>query len=148
MARYRAGDNTSAIRLLDVESAKPVPLEIPNVLEAVQWLPDAIRLPLPHLKDAGDRSQPPGPVSSSRDIAGRAIELLYRQPTKSENPRLAQGGGPSGTLSRDGRWLLLSYWLDSGTNDLWLASFDEYPAEGRARVPSRQRGKTDAPTAP
>lgn len=126
---YRPGDNTSAIRLLDVESAKPVALEIPNVLEAVQWLPDASGFVYHHLKDARDPYSRQGMFHRLGTSPGDD-QVLYRQPAKSENPRLAQGGGPSGTISRDGRWLLLSYWLDSGTNDLWIASFDEYRRSG------------------
>jgi prolyl oligopeptidase len=126
---YRPGDNTSSVRLLEVESLKPVPLDIANVLEAVQWLPDASGFIYHNLRDARDPDSRQGRFHRLGTPAS-ADQTLYRQFTKAENPKLAQGGGPSGTISRDGRWLLLSYWLDSGTNDLWLSNFEEYRRQG------------------
>src|SRR4029079_615928 len=38
--------------------------------------------------------------------------------------------GPFGYLSRDGRWLILGYWTDTKSNDLWMVNFDEYRKTG------------------
>src|SRR6185503_9047848 len=38
--------------------------------------------------------------------------------------------GPFGHLSRDGHWLVLGYWRDTHSNDLWVADFDRYLQTG------------------
>ena len=134
---FRPADNASALLLLDVESASPLPLEIAGVLEAVQWLPDGTGFIYHSLKDPRDPYSRQG-LFHRMGTPPSADQVLYRQVAPAENARLAPGGGPSGTLSRDGRWLLLSYCLDAGTNDIWLSRFDEYPQKGAraARVVS------------
>ncbi len=57
--------------------------------------------------------------------------LLFRQFTKEENAKLATTWGPFASLSRDGRWLVLGYWIDTKSNDLWLVDFDRFLATGR-----------------
>src|SRR6185295_6122864 len=37
---YHTGDVSPMLHLLDVDSATLLPLEIPNVPDAIQWLPD------------------------------------------------------------------------------------------------------------
>jgi prolyl oligopeptidase len=62
--------------------------------------------------------------------------VLFRQFTREENAALATTWGPFGSLSRDGRWLLLGYWIDTKSTDVWLADFDQYRKTGRLdRVP-------------
>jgi hypothetical protein len=39
--------------------------------------------------------------------------VLFKQFTKTENEALSTTWGPFGSLSRDGRWLVLGYWLDT-----------------------------------
>ena len=39
--------------------------------------------------------------------------MLFRQFTRDENETLATTWGPFGALSRDGRWLVLGYWIDT-----------------------------------
>ncbi len=126
---FRQADNASALLLLDVESASPLPLEIAGVQEAAQWLPDGSGFIYHNLRDARDPSSRQG-LFHRLGTPPSADEILYRQVTQAENQRPAPGGGPSGTLSRDGRWLLLSYHLDAGANDVWLARFHEYRQKG------------------
>ena len=134
---FRQADNASALLLLDVASASPLPLEIAGVQEAPQWLPDGTGFIYHSLKDPRDPYSRQG-LFHRMGTPPSADQVLYRQVAPAENARLALGGGPSGTLSRDGRWLLLSYHLDAGTNDIWLSRFDEYRQKGAraARVVS------------
>src|SRR6185436_7880900 len=60
-----------------------------------------------------------------------ADALLFRQFTKAENEALATTWGPFGSLSHDGRWLVLGYWIDTKSNDLWLVDFDRFLKTGR-----------------
>ena len=64
------------------------------------------------------------------DDASRDV-VLFRQFTRAENPKLATTWGPFGTLSRDGRWLVLGYWIDTKSNDLWLVDFQRFLRTGR-----------------
>jgi prolyl oligopeptidase len=127
---FQAGDRVTTLRMMDVESGRPLSLEIPNTLQGVQWLPDGSGFVYQNLKDPQDPFTRQGLFHRmGTDPASDA--LLYRQFTKTESPRLAQTGGPSGTLSRDGRWLVLSYWIDASSNDLWLADFADFRRRGR-----------------
>jgi prolyl oligopeptidase len=122
-------EELTTTRLLDVETAQPLALQIPNVLHEVQWRPDGSGFLYHSLRNAIDRSSRQG-AFHRMDTPLESDKVLYRQVTAKENPRLAQSGGPSGTLSRDGRWILLAYWLTPSSNDVWLARFDEFLAKG------------------
>lgn len=127
---YRAADPGSTLHLVDVERAKPLALEIRNSPQGPQWLPDGSGFVYQNLKDASD--------PYSRQVmfhrvgtqpAGDAV--LFRQFTSAENPTLASTGGPFATLSRDGRWLVIGYHVNAGSNDLWLADFGAFRRTGR-----------------
>ena len=57
--------------------------------------------------------------------------LLFRQFTAAENAKLATTWGPFGSLSEDGRWLLLGYWIDTKSNDMWLVDFSAFLKTGK-----------------
>ncbi len=46
-------------------------------------------------------------------------------------PSWRRRGDPFGSLSRDGRWLVLGYWIDTKSNDLWLVDFDRFLKSGK-----------------
>ena len=56
--------------------------------------------------------------------------VLFRQFTREENEKLATTWGPTGALSRDGRWLVLGYWTGTDSNDLWLVDFEQWRRTG------------------
>jgi prolyl oligopeptidase len=126
---YRAGDVDGALRVMDVETGRPTPLEIRGSPHAVQWLPDSSGFIYQRLGNPADRatnrvlfhhlgSDPSGDV------------LLHRQ----VSPVGSSGAGsfePFATLSRDGRWLLAGYWITPTSNDLWVVSFDAFRRTGR-----------------
>lgn len=127
---YRAGDENTTLHLLDVETGTKLPLEIPNKVQAPEWLPDDSGFVYQNLADPANPYS--GQVLFHRmgsDPAGDPV--LFRQFTREENEKLSTTWGPSGTLSRDGRWLVLGYWTDTRSNDLWLASFDDFLETGR-----------------
>lgn len=126
---YRAGDENTTLHLLDVDSGTTLPLEIPNKVQAPEWLPDDSGFVYQNLKDPSNPYS--GQVLFHRigsDPAGDPV--LFRQFTRDENEKLATTWGPSASLSRDGQWLLLGYWVDTRSNDLWLANFDDYLRTG------------------
>ena len=132
---YRAGDENTTLHLMEVDSGKTRPLEIPNKTQAPDWLPDGSGFVYQNLKDPKDPYT--GQVRFHRVGTAPADDpLLFRQFTKEENEQLATTWGPASTLSRDGRWLQLGYWVDTRSNDLWLVNFDLFRKTGRIdRIP-------------
>jgi len=127
---YRAGDENSTLHLLDVDTGQVLPLEIPDKTQAPDWLPDGSGFVYQNLKDPKDPYS--GQILFHRIGAEPSRDtLLFRQYTKEENATLATTWGPFGNLSRDGRWLLLGYWNDTKSNDLWLVNFDQFLKTGK-----------------
>ena len=127
---YQAGDENTTLHLMEVDSGKILPLEIPNKTQAPDWMPDGSGFLYQNLKDAKDPYS--GRVLFHRvgtEVA--ADPILFRQYTKEENEKLATTWGPGGSLSRDGRWLTLVYWTGTRSNDLWVADFQQYLATGK-----------------
>ena len=127
---YRAGDENTTLHVMDVDAGRALPLEIPNKTQAANWLPDGSGFVYQNLKNPKDPYS--GQVLFHR--MGRNIAtdvLLDRQLTTSENAKLATTWGPFASLSRDGHWLVLGYWIDTKSNDLWVANFDDVLRTGR-----------------
>jgi len=126
---YRAGDEITTLNLLDVDSGETLPTTIPNRVDGAQWLPDGSGFVYRNLKDP--KNPYSGQVMFHRlgtDVAGDRV--LFRQFTKDEDEKLAATWGPSGRLSRDGKWLVLWYFTSTNSNDLWVADFERYLATG------------------
>ena len=128
---YRAGDENTTLHLLDVDTAQGrCRFEIPSKTQAPDWLPDGSGFVYQNLKNAKDPYS--GQVLFHR--MGRIVSrdaVLFRQFTRAENEKLATTWGPFGSLSRDGRWLVLGYWVDTKSNDLWLVDFERFLRTGR-----------------
>jgi len=126
---YTAGDENTTLHLLDIGSGTTLPLAIPNRTDAPHWLPDGSGFVYRNLKD------PQNPYSGQvmfhrlgSDVASDAV--LFRQFTREENAQLATTWGPHGSLSRDGRWLVLGYFTGVRSNDLWVVDFQQYLQTG------------------
>jgi prolyl oligopeptidase len=127
---YRAGDENTTLHLMEVETGKNLPLEIPNKTQAPDWLPDGSGFVYQNLEDAKDPYS--GRVLFHRMGSSPSDDVvLFRQFTKDENEKLATTWGPFGSLSHDGRWVLLGYWIDTRSNDLWLLDFDQFRRTGK-----------------
>lgn len=127
---YKAGDENTTLHLMEVDSGKLLPLEIPNKTQAPDWLPDGSGFLYQNLANPKDPYS--GRVLFHRmgtEVAADAV--LFRQYTREENEKLATTWGPGGSLSRDGRWLTLVYWTGTRSNDLWVADFQQYLATGK-----------------
>jgi prolyl oligopeptidase len=130
---YQTGDSQPTLHLMDVDTAKALPLQIPNVPDAVQWVHDGSGFFYQTEDERGRRAlfhrlgNPPG-----------ADRLVYERAAPVPGDDLSDHWGPFGTLSADGRWIVLGHWEDPTANDLWLADFDEVRKTGKlvARVVS------------
>ena len=126
---YRAGDENTTLHIVDVDTDATEALEIPNKTQAPDWMPDGSGFVYQNLKNPKDPYS--GQVLFHRKGTPVSRDaLLFRQYTKAENEKLATTWGPFGTLSRDGHWLVLGYWTDTKSNDLWLANFDRFLKTG------------------
>ena len=128
----RDGAPVATLRLLDIDGAAAVstrPLEIPNVVQDPQWLADGTGLLYHSLRDPADPFSRQGAFHriGTKPASDAVLYRNVRQPAQT-----TPGGGPSGSLSRDGRWIVLSYWRTPDTNDLWIAPFDEFLRKGSA----------------
>jgi prolyl oligopeptidase len=127
---YRSGDENTTLHLMEVDSAKVLALQIPNKTQSPDWLPDGSGFVYQNLKNAKDPYS--GQVLFHRMGTDPAKDpVLFRQFTKEENAKLATTWGPFGSLSRDGKWLLLGYYVDTKSNDAWLVNFDDFRKTGK-----------------
>ena len=127
---YKAGDENTTLHLIEVDTGNRLPLEIPNKTQGPDWLPDGSGFVYQNLQDP--KNPYTGQVMFHR--MGEAVSkdaMLFRQFTKAENEKLSTTWGPWGSLSRDGRWLLLGYWVDTKSDDLWLVDFDRFRKTGK-----------------
>ena len=130
---YQTGDSQPTLHLMAVDGARTLPLEILNVPEAVQWLPDGSGFFYQIDDERGRR----GMLHRLGDRPG-SDRLVYEQAAPAGGQDLPDHWGPFGTLSADGRWIVLGHWEDPTANDLWLADFDAVRKSGKlmARVVS------------
>ena len=129
---YRAGDENTELRLLEVDSGRALADVVPNKVRGVDWLPDGSGF---FYRNLSDRENPYSgqvrfhrlgePVSNDR--------LVLRQLTPEEDARLATTYGPYQYLSEDGRWLGLVYYTGTRTNDLWVMPVAEFLGGGEPR---------------
>jgi prolyl oligopeptidase len=127
---YRAGDENTTLRLIEVDSGRVLPLEIPDKTQSPDWLPDGSGFVYQNLQNPKDPYS--GQVLFHRTGTERSADTrLFRQFTKEEDERLSTTWGPFSALSRDGRWLVLGYWVDTRSNDVWLVDFDHFRRTGR-----------------
>lgn len=142
---YTAGDENTKLELLEVDTGAKLPLEIPNKVRAPQWLPDGSGFVYWNLADPQDaytgRVMFHARPADAREPDGPDGDLVvFRQFTREEDEELATTWGPSGVLSHDGRWLLLSYFVDTRSNDLWLLDLEAFRRTGAAEKVEVSRG--------
>jgi prolyl oligopeptidase len=126
---YRAGDENTTLHLIDVETGQMQPLRIPSKTRAAQWLPDEAGFVYQNLANPEDPYS--GQVCFHQMGSAPSTDaVLFRQFTREENEALSTTWGPFASLSRDGRWLLLGYWIDTMSADIWLVDFDAWRRTG------------------
>jgi len=129
----QTGDSQPTLHLMDVDAAKALPIQIPNVPEAVQWVPDGSGFFYQTEDERGRRA-----LFHRLGNRPGADRLVYEEAAPAPGYDLPDNWGPFGTLSADGRWIVLGHWEDPTANDLWLADFEDVRKTGKlvARVVS------------
>lgn len=118
----RAGDENSTLHVMDVDSRRWLADEIPGKVRGVDWMPGGRGF---FYRDLADIENP----YSGRiryHILGehhRQDRTLFEQ--YKEGP-LATTWGPYANVSRDARWMILSYYTSTKANDLWVIDLDRW----------------------
>jgi prolyl oligopeptidase len=123
---YRAGDENTTAYVLEVSTGRWLADELTGKVGSVSWLPDSSGFVYRRLADVKN----PYSGQVMFHLIGthpRQDRILFEQ--YKEGP-LATTWGPGGSLSEDGRWLILSYWTSTSSNDLWAVDFDRYLRTG------------------
>lgn len=117
---YQAGDELAVLYLMDIASGEWLADEIPNRVRGISWMPDGHSFIYHRLADVEN------PYST--EIRFHRVGTHHRQDPLlfeqyKEGP-LASTWGPSASTSRDGRWMILSYWTGTDSLDMWVVDLD------------------------
>ena len=118
----RSGDENYSLKIMRVKDGSHLEDEICNKVISVYWLADNSGFIYSRLADIKN--------PYSREIKMHYLgdnpeddRLIYAQ--YKQGP-LATTWGPFASLSEDGRWLILSYYTSTRSNDLWLVDFKDW----------------------
>jgi prolyl oligopeptidase len=123
---YRAGDENAVLRVMEVDGGKDLGLVIDGKVGGVYWRPDSKGFFYRRLADVKN------PYSGQIKYHAMGEEpakdkLLFEQ--YKEGP-LATTWGPSASVSRDARWMILGYSTSTKANDLWAVDLDRWFRSG------------------
>jgi len=117
-----AGDENSVLYIMDVDTRQWLAEEIAGKVREVYWLPDSTGF---FYHDLADLQNPySGRVRFHRvGTHHRHDKTLFEQ--YKEGP-LATTYGPTASVSRDARWMILGYATGTRSNDLWVVDLDRW----------------------
>lgn len=119
---FRAGDENAVCHVLDVSDGHWLADEVGGKVSHVEWLPDSSGFFYRCLADI--KNPYSGQIKFHRLRTHWREDLLLFEQYK-EGP-LATTWGPDFSISRDGRWLILSYSTSTKANDLWVVDLDRW----------------------
>ncbi len=141
---YRAGDENSTLRILDVATGEWLADEIPGKVYLSGWMPDGESFFYQRLEDINDaysaefrfhkigRHWTRDPVVIRQREVAKLYEGLNVPPERIEQYKTTWG--PDFSPSRDGRWAVVSYWTSTSANDVWVMNLDEWFRSGAVRL--------------
>lgn len=123
---YRAGDEKAVAHVLEVDSGKWLSDKVEGKVGGLQWTPDGRAFFYKRLADVNN------PYSAQIRYHALGSDpsqdpILFEQ--YKEGP-LATTWGPAARISRDARWMILSYWTSTRANDLWVIDLDKWFRSG------------------
>lgn len=127
---YRAGDENTTIYVMETDSGTWRADEIPGKATLVQWMPDNSGFFYQRLENVKD----PYSAQVKYHKLGthqRMDSVLFRQYTKEENEKLATTWGPDATIDKNGRWMVLTYWTGTASNDAWAVDLNHWREYGK-----------------
>lgn len=151
---YRAGDENSTLHVLEVASGSRLPVEIGGKVSGCSWLPDGSGFIYRALADVTDpysgvvrfHALGTDPSHDPTIIAQRDLSTIFSGEYSAERlEELQTTYGPFGSLSRDGRWLMMGYYTGTASNDLWAVDFEEWRRTGGPFVALKRPIMVDRP---
>jgi prolyl oligopeptidase len=123
---YRAGDENTRAQVLETATGRWLDDEILGRVDPVDWLADGQQFVVRNLADPADPYS--GQITLHR-LSRRASEdpVLFTQ--FKEGP-LATTWGPSPIVDERGRWLVVSYYTGTDSNDLWFYDLEQWRTTG------------------
>ncbi|MEO0513427.1 MAG: prolyl oligopeptidase family serine peptidase [Planctomycetota bacterium] len=127
---YQAGDENPVLHVLDTATGSWLAEEIPGKVGGCQWVPGSTATTggfyYRRLRDLTD------PYSNTTKFHRMGTHhsqdtVLFQQNT--EGP-LATTWGPAGTVDRDARWMIKSYWTGTSAADLWSIDLTRFSRTG------------------
>lgn len=119
---FSGGDENTTLYLLRTADGQWLAEEIPGKVNGASWTPDGKGFVYRRL---GDLENPySGQVKYHRvGTHHRFDPVLFEQ---FKNGPLATTWGPFGTLDHSGRWLIMTYFTGTESNDLWVFDFQRW----------------------
>jgi prolyl oligopeptidase len=127
---YRAGNEETIINVIETDSGTWRADQIPGKAALVQWMPDSSGFFYQRLENVAD----PYSAQVKYHKLGtheRMDSVLFRQYTKEENEKLATTWGPDATIDKNGRWMVLTYWTGTASNDAWAVDLNKWREMGK-----------------
>jgi len=126
---HRAGDENTTIYVMNVDSGVWLTDQIDGKASFIEWMPDNSGFFYTRLADVKNPYSTQIKFHALGTHPGQD-KLLFRQYTREESEQLATTWGPDATVSRDGRWMVLTYWTSTSSNDLWVIDLDQWRKDG------------------
>ena len=115
---YRSGDENTTVYVIETASGQWLADQIEGKAAVGEWFADNSGFFYEKLADVKN----PYTAQIKMHTLGRnpkGDRLLFRQYTPEENKELATTWGPGANFSKDGRWMVLSYWTGGASVDTW-----------------------------
>jgi prolyl oligopeptidase len=121
---YRAGDENTTVYIIDTASGQWLNEQIDGKAGVIEWLPDDSGFFYQKLADA--KNPYSGQIKFHKlGTHPMGDRLLFRQYTPEENKELATTWGPEAVFSKDGRWMVLTYWTGGASEDAWAVNLSK-----------------------
>jgi prolyl oligopeptidase len=124
---YRSGDENAVLHLRDVDTGRELPDVISGKVEQVYWTADSAGFLYHRLADLGNPYS--GQVKFHRLGQNPDQDALLFEQYK-EGP-LATTWGPSAYTNDAAKWLVLTYWTGTESNDLWVYNLEDWRQTGK-----------------
>ncbi len=126
---YRAGDENTTTYVMNVETGEWLADQIAGKSGIIEWLKDGSGFFYRNLENVND------PYSAQimfhrLGTHQRMDKRLFRQYTKEQNAKLATTWGPGAGVCREAKWMILTYWTGTSSNDIWAVDLAKWWKDG------------------
>lgn len=122
---YHAGDENTTTYVMDVATGEWLPDEIPGKSGVIQWMPDNSGFYYERLEDV---KNPYSARIKYHKLGTNPMgdRLVFRQYLPEEDERLATTWGPGAIIDKECKWMVLTYWTGTSSEDCWAVNLDKW----------------------